>query len=143
MFYTWGYQKSNIEDLHNIINEYKIDLLVDIRSKPYSKYKKEFNKDYLKNVLKEKYKYAGYILGGFNIDKYKLSIKDKENFKNGLNQFVNFSQQGKNILFMCFEKEIKECHREIVEWLSEEKTKHLVTKRLIKNKLNTTQLLIF
>ena len=36
-----------------LINQYKIDYLIDIRSKPYSKYNSEFNQNELKHILKK------------------------------------------------------------------------------------------
>jgi hypothetical protein len=65
--YTFGHGARDIEDFLKIIKENKIDLIVDIREKPFSKYYPHFNRNSLEKKLREnniEYIFAGAFLGG-------------------------------------------------------------------------------
>jgi uncharacterized protein (DUF488 family) len=65
--YTIGYGARDIEEFLKIVKSKGINLIVDIREKPVSKYYPQFNRRNLEKVLKEngiEYLYAGDYLGG-------------------------------------------------------------------------------
>ena len=65
--YTIGHGARSIEEFLKIVKSKGINLIVDIREKPVSKYYPHFNRRNLEKVLKEngiEYLYAGDYLGG-------------------------------------------------------------------------------
>jgi uncharacterized protein (DUF488 family) len=65
--YTIGHGARSIEEFLKIVKSQEINLIVDIREKPVSKYYPHFNRRNLEKVLKEngiEYLYAGDYLGG-------------------------------------------------------------------------------
>ncbi|MDD4530403.1 MAG: DUF488 domain-containing protein, partial [Candidatus Gracilibacteria bacterium] len=63
--YTLGHGALNIEDFNLILTQNNIDILVDIRSVPFSRYYPHFNRKYLEHIKTNyKYVYAGEYLGG-------------------------------------------------------------------------------
>jgi len=100
----------------------KIKYLIDIRSIPYSKYVKQFNKEILIEQLQEngfEYRYFGNMVGGGNIRFHNSSqnipklkeFRNAEKFKKGITILHNFILQKKKIALMCSEKDPFTCHR--------------------------------
>jgi len=100
----------------------KIKYLIDIRSIPYSKYVKQFNKEILIEQLQEngfEYRYFGNMVGGGNIRFHNSSqnipklkeFRNAEKFKKGITILHNFILQKKKIALMCSEKDPFNCHR--------------------------------
>ena len=74
--YSIGYQGISAEKLEEILTEKKVTHLVDVRSKPYSRWKKEFNKPVLDDEparcgLKE----HGGIPGGTHVEEHIAQIE--------------------------------------------------------------------
>jgi len=95
--YTIGYQAITVAQLLNIISEKGIELLIDVRSIPYS-WRPEFNKNRLMEALGEKYLWMGKECGG----------------KTGVTPecYKQLQQLGKkSILLMCMEADPAQCHR--------------------------------
>ena len=122
MIYTIGYQKLRaIDELAEILKTHEIKILLDVRSKPYSR-KAAFNKKKLIEQLPThgiRYKWIGEKLGGF------AAIADEDIAK--LAEY----QKGRTICIMCMEADPLKYHRyqEIGERLSDihgVKADHLV-----------------
>ena len=65
--YTIGHSNRNISDFIYILRKFNIELLVDIRTYPYSKFASDYNKEILFRSLKGnniEYLYRGDTLGG-------------------------------------------------------------------------------
>lgn len=122
--FTIGYSIHNLDSFINIMKKYKITVIADVRSQPFSKYKPEFNRDTFHNNLKKNkisYIYLGeecgarssnpecYINGKAN---YKL-IANTEIFKNCINR-IKKGISKYNICLMCAEKDPINCHRTIL-----------------------------
>lgn len=102
MIYTIGYQKITLVNLVQIMGKSagkNIDLLVDVRSKPYSR-KADFNQKNLIYVFGKKYLWLGDICGGLTGKATDVCIE-------------KLAQLGKkrNILLMCMENDPLKCHR--------------------------------
>ena len=115
--YTIGHSNLNLEEFSDILNKYKIDMVIDIRSYPYSKYVPHFNTDYLCTHLNANmnidYKDLGYVLGG-KIAKYILSLNEViiKKYYELLEMFIDkYKDKNLNIVFMCSEKDPFKCHR--------------------------------
>ncbi len=121
VIYTIGHSNLESKQFMELIYSNGIELLVDVRSSPYSKYVPHFNTPRLRNNLKKvgiNYKYQGDKIGGkpssieYYIDGnacYSL-IKKTENYKNGIIELIKISKEYKTVI-MCAEKDPMKCHR--------------------------------
>ena len=120
--YSIGHGNKSIETLVEELNFFGINYLIDIRSKPYSKYSPHFNQNELKFSLHDKdikYAFMGDILGGLpedptcytngHVDYEKL--KEKDFFKTGLQRLVTAHNKKIKVAIMCSESKPEECHR--------------------------------
>lgn len=120
--YTIGYGNRTIEDFINLLGAYSCEYLIDIRTKPYSRYNPSFNQDSLQELLKEKhvrYVYMGDLLGGMpndpscytegKADYTKIATTDF--FKKGLARIQKAYEKECIVALMCSEVKPEECHR--------------------------------
>jgi len=120
--YSIGHGNKSIETLIEELKKFDIYFLIDIRSKPYSKYNPQFNQNNLKfSLAKENitYTFMGNILGGLpdddscytngHVDYSKL--KEKDFFKNGLKRLITANDKKIKVAIMCSESKPEECHR--------------------------------
>lgn len=122
--FTIGYSPHTLDSFLGILKKYQISALADVRSSPYSQFKPEFNKDSLKDFLKEK-KIAYVFLGDYcgarvedpscyvngKVD-YKL-LAENQKFKEGLER-IKKGMENFRIALMCTEKDPITCHRTIL-----------------------------
>ena len=103
MIYSVGYAKLSIEDVERIMETFKLELLIDVRSHPYSRnpMKYEFNKNQMEERLGERYQWKGDILGG----RYG-AVKPL-----GLQYLVNLDGRGSRGILLCMEADPVTCHR--------------------------------
>lgn len=146
--YSIGHGSKPIDVFINELKSFNIQYLLDIRSKPYSKWNPQYNQQELKTEL-EKYNiiyvYVGDTLGGLPSDTscydydgkviYDV-IKEKDFFKNGLNRLITANSKQINLAIMCSESKPEECHRSklIGQELLKEKIsiKHIISTDKIK-----------
>jgi len=65
--FTIGHSNHSLEVFINLLQSHKIDVLVDVRSKPFSRFSPQFNKDGLEKAVRAsgiKYLFLGKELGG-------------------------------------------------------------------------------
>lgn len=112
--YTLWHWALNIEDFNLILTQNNIDILVDIRSVPFSRYYPHFNRKYLENI-KTNYKYVyawEYLWGSSTFHNDLLEyIADKWNSSNLENKLYSLIDNdlknrifSKDILFSNDEK---------------------------------------
>ncbi len=99
MLYAIGYQKLTLKALLEVIGEKAIELLVDVRSVPYSR-NPEFTRRSLERALRERYLWKGDVLGG----------KWGPAAEAGL-QYLAKEGKRKRVLVMCMESCPCDCHR--------------------------------
>ena len=126
--FTIGYGGRETDDFIAILNEYRIDTLVDVRSQPYSRFAPDFCKERLSAILNLsgiKYQFMGNSLGGRPQDsqcytyspqrKKKLldakKCEEKTFYRNGISHLKQALSTGRRIVIMCSELEPHECHR--------------------------------
>jgi len=120
--YTIGHGARSVTELIQLLKRYCINYLVDIRSRPYSKYNSELNSNALKLALENeriKYVYMGDQLGGLpedegcytsgKVDYEKLS--KSELFVKGIDRIKQAYDKNLKISMMCSESKPQECHR--------------------------------
>jgi|Deesub1362A_J573_1020465.scaffolds.fasta_scaffold00109_18 uncharacterized protein (DUF488 family) len=111
--YTIGYSGKSLENFIKELKREGIDMVVDIRAFPTSKYE-SFKKENLKAFLHSEK--IGYIhipeLGGFRKPSYEEYTKTEE-FKVGLRKLMKIASSS-NAVIMCLEKNPKSCHRRFI-----------------------------
>ena len=122
-FYTVGYGARDIEAFLDLLEEWGIVFLLDVRSRPYSRYKPDFSKDALEHHLKGRgirYVFMGDTLGGQPDDpdcytadgKVDYEIcRQKPFFHSGIDRLRQAWQQGYSVVLMCSEGKPEQCHR--------------------------------
>lgn len=103
--FTIGHSVKKEEEFLAKLKEYKIDFIIDVRSKPYSRFNPQFNRERLSASLdneKINYLFHGNNIGGFggNIDWDKT-----------INELISLAEGGLNICLMCSESDPNKCHR--------------------------------
>ena len=120
--YTIGYGARDIESFLSVLKAHKIDYLIDLRSRPYSRYKPEFSKEALATYLEAqgvRYIYMGNTLGGQPDDRecYTDGKVDYEKvatrafYQQGISRLEDAFRQQISIALMCSEGKPQECHR--------------------------------
>lgn len=121
MIYTIGHSNITQESFIEILKIFKIQLVVDVRSTPYSKYVPYFNRENIDKALKEsniRYIFLGSYIGGKPKDEkyyrdgkvdYDLIAKT-EHYKEGINKIIALNKDC-NIVLMCSEEDPNNCHR--------------------------------
>jgi uncharacterized protein (DUF488 family) len=122
--YTIGHSTHSIEKLIELLKGHWITAVCDVRSQPYSRMNPQFNREPLKQALREvgiKYVFLGKELGARSEDKncyrngqvqYDL-LAQTDLFKHGIAR-VKEGALNYRIALMCAEKEPLECHRTIL-----------------------------
>lgn len=147
--YSIGHGNKKIEDFIQELKSYEILFLLDIRSKPFSKWNPQFNQNELKFKLEEfgiRYVFVGDTLGGLPEDRscYDLNgkvvydlIKEKEFFKEGLDRLTTANEKRIKIAIMCSESKPEDCHRSKLigqELLKKQiSLKHIVSQKVVKS----------
>ncbi len=148
--YTIGYGNRRIEDFLSILKKFDVDLLIDIRTRPFSR----FNPDYRAKKLELhlinngiRYLFLGQELGGKPADPdcytmeevdY-LKVQKKDFFKKGIEEVLNLQKEGFTVALMCAELSPNHCHRKALvgEYLEKRNypVKHIDKAGSIQNEL--------
>lgn len=121
--YTIGYSGfPDVEEFVSTLKQYGIQILIDVRSSPFSTYYEDYNKDLLTLTLhKNGIFYSNYAR------QFGARQEDKSFYINGRLDFETFARSKQfleglqsvekskaKIAFMCAEKHPSECHRAIL-----------------------------
>ncbi|MEN6595228.1 MAG: DUF488 domain-containing protein [Clostridiaceae bacterium] len=123
--YTIGYSGFKIESFIETIKSYSISLVVDVRSKPYSTYFSDFNKETIKEKLEKQGVYYRNYACEFgarqeDINFYEHTYMDFEKFAksdqflSGFSKLVKAMEANYSFVLMCAEKDPVNCHRAIL-----------------------------
>ncbi len=109
------------ESFVEILKSFKIDIVVDVHSSPYSKFVSHFNRENIKKSLIEngvRYIFLGDYIGGKPRNKkyyengevnYML-IAQSDHYSEGINRIIELNNEN-NIVLMCSEEDPYSCHR--------------------------------
>ena len=123
VLYTVGHSNHTAEHFVNLLKMNDINVVVDVRSVPFSQYTTQFNKNEIRNTLKENgiaYIHMGDEFGARREDRSlydtdgKLSFEKtraSELFRSGIRRIEDGLEKGYRIAFMCSEKHPEDCHR--------------------------------
>lgn len=120
--FTIGYGARSIEDFIRVLQANGITYLIDVRSRPYSRYKPEFSKEALDSRLQSheiRYVFMGDTLGGQpdDPDCYTDGKVDYEKcrqkpfFLAGIGRLRRAWEQKLPVAIMCSEGKPENCHR--------------------------------
>lgn len=139
--YTIGHSNAEAEAFVALLQRHAIELLVDTRSQPYSRYTPQFNRETLKasvNSAGIAYAFLGDTLGGrpvgeqfyFPSGKVDYDLLEQADFyQAGLEQLLELAAECR-VAFMCSEADYHHCHRY-----------NLITRTLVKRGIAVTHLL--
>ncbi len=117
--YTVGHGNHPIGRFIELVKGAGVELIVDVRSIPYSRFAPQFNKGALETALGSArigYHYLGDHLGGRPREKEKQGVLSydeavgSESFEEGLRRLSELSRSGSSAI-MCAEKDPNRCHR--------------------------------
>lgn len=125
LVFTIGHSVHSVERFIGLLNDHKIEVLVDIRSEPYSRKVPHFNKENLEKEIKKsglKYLFLGKELGGrprnrqfYDQEGFVLysKIAESPDFKTGLERVLNGIEKFR-VALMCSEENPANCHRHLL-----------------------------
>ena len=120
---TIGYGNRTIEDFVDLLNQSESEYLIDVRSRPYSKFQPAFSKETLKTILTNNqfnYLFMGDELGGTPDDKSCYFENGKVNYEmcrqrleyqKAIERLLIAEQKSYNLMLMCSELSPQSCHR--------------------------------
>jgi uncharacterized protein (DUF488 family) len=124
--YTIGHSNHTQETFLNLLTEARIEVLVDVRSNPNSRWAAFANRDSLNEILEPvqiHYMYLGDALGGrpSDSDSYDYqtgkadyqAIQEKENFRRGIQRIMAWLKRYR-VCIMCAEENPTSCHRNLL-----------------------------
>lgn len=130
--FTIGHSNHLFSHFLELIQKNNINMVVDVRTSPYSKYSPHFNKKPFNKALTDsgiKYVFLGNKIGGkprdvkfYHEDKlvYHRLEKDKK-YQDGLKELINLTKENLMVI-MCSEEDPNRCHRH-----------HLISQSLLKH----------
>ena len=112
--YTLGHSTRSLEEFLDILKNFQIELVIDIRKFPSSKKFPHFNKENLKTELtKNSIQYIHYPeLGGYRKEGY-LAFSQSQEFSQAIKKLLEIIDD-KTAAIMCAEKFFWKCHRKYV-----------------------------
>jgi len=121
--YTIGHSTRMISELLSLLKKFSIDYLIDVRSRPYSGFNPQFNRESLAANLEQagiKYVYMGDTLGGRPSDPscYKVNgkvdydrVRQKDFFQQGMERVKTAYKKDLKVALLCSESKPGQCHR--------------------------------
>lgn len=121
--YTIGYAHHTQESFLALLQQYKIQYVIDVRTMAYSRFHPQFNKEPLKYFLNSHGILYRQMKEAFGIIRPDSDLLNKEGyldftkvaelpeFKEGIEQMIRGIEKGYHIAFMCAEKAPSDCHR--------------------------------
>jgi uncharacterized protein (DUF488 family) len=124
--YTIGYTGFTTEKFLATLKHYNINVVIDVRSSPYSERYADYNKDNIEKLLKENgIYYRNYVTefgarqdnNTFYADDgildFELFARSKQ-FQAGVTKIQNSLEKGYSVVLLCAEKNPIQCHRTIL-----------------------------
>ena len=123
--YTVGHSNVPISQFVDLLQTFKIAVVVDVRSRPFSKYATQFNKDLIRQSLVENniiYVYMGDLLGGKPEDKKYYNrggyvmydrLAESPSFQTGISRLMKGIALYR-VTIMCSEEDPTNCHRRLL-----------------------------
>lgn len=126
IIYTIGYTGFSAYEFINVLRDREINVVIDVRSTPYSERYPDYNKENLERVLKSNQIYYRNYIKEFgarqdNRNFYSSEgyldfevFSKSEQFLSGVEKIENSVAKGYKIVLLCAEKKPIQCHRTIL-----------------------------
>ncbi len=123
--YTIGHSNKDVASFIELLKKHSIEVVVDVRSSPYSRYASQFNKREVECIIPEngmKYLFMGKEIRGkpsdpqfYDHEDYVLysKIAETSEFKEGIERLLKGIKQYK-VALMCSEENPAVCHRRLL-----------------------------
>lgn len=122
--YTIGHSNHTLKKFVHLLKESEIEVVVDVRSAPYSAMYPYFNRECIQSTLKKEsigYLFLGDSIGGRSKDKSVFEdgrvvysrLAEKSEYQNGIRRVIEGGARYV-IALMCSEKEPLDCHRSLL-----------------------------
>lgn len=124
--YTIGHSNQDVATFMELLKDHTIQVVVDVRSAPYSRYAPQFNKREIETVVTGaglKYIFMGDVIGGKPSEPQYRDIHGKvmyqmlalsDTFQQGLDRLTKGVADGWIIALMCAEADPLKCHRHLL-----------------------------
>ena len=124
--YTIGHSNQDVAAFLQLLKDNAIQVVVDVRSAPYSRYVPQFNKKEIEAAIADaglKYVFMGDAIGGKPSDQKYLGVHGKvmydklaatATFQQGLDRLTKGLNDGWSIALMCAEEDPFKCHRHLL-----------------------------
>lgn len=119
--FTIGHSNHSLENFLGLLQRHNIQVLVDIRSHPYSKHVPQFNRGELEGAVKTaglKYIFLGRELGGrtdgeefYDVEGLYARLAESPLFLEGIARLEEGLRNNWRIALMCSEEDPAKCHR--------------------------------
>jgi uncharacterized protein (DUF488 family) len=121
---TVGHSNQPVEHLLGLLKQHAIDVVVDVRSQPYSRYATQFNREHLEPSVTNaglRYLFLGEVLGGRQLGKIPTleerlaradEVADLAAFRRGIERVLTGARRYR-IGLLCAEEDPTECHRRL------------------------------
>lgn len=114
--YTIGHSNKDILDFLWELKKKKVDILIDVRSKPQSRRNIQFNQDSIERISQAQgimYVWLGESLGGFREEGFERYMETPA-FHEGIKELISRAVWPNNAAIMCAEADWKKCHRRFI-----------------------------
>ncbi len=123
--WTLGHSNHPVEVVLDLLVRHRIEVLVDVRSSPYSRYASQFNREAFRPALKNhgiQYLYLGDLLGGRTEDRRFYDdegrvlygrLAESPGFRQGIERLLVGIQKFRTAI-LCGEENPAECHRRLL-----------------------------
>ncbi len=124
--YTIGHSNQDVAAFLQLLKGNAIQVVVDVRSAPYSRYVPQFNKKEIEAAITDaglKYVFMGDVIGGKPSEPEYLGVHGKvmydklaatATFQQGLDRLAKGLIDGWTIALMCAEEDPFKCHRHLL-----------------------------
>jgi len=117
--YTWGYQGRTTADLREVVEQYGIDLIVDVRGNPFSR-RPGWRKESLEEVFGDRYRWVGWLGNKRYREGGEFRLRDPRRGMAELSHLVQVTG-ARRVLLLCYERDWRGCHRREVADLAKER----------------------
>ena len=124
--YTIGHSKHEVTGFLQLLADHCLQVVVDVRSAPYSRHVPRFNKQLIQDAILAaglRYLYLGDAIGGKPADPafrdgdgriVYSRVAESEKFRNGISRLRKGLADGWRIVLMCAEEDPARCHRHLL-----------------------------
>ncbi len=125
MVFTLGHSNHPLETFLDLLRRHRIEVVVDVRSSPYSRYASQFNREAIENHLRAmqvRYLFTGDSLGGmpegeefYDAQGYVLYGRLAESipFQEALEKLIDILRNHR-VALVCGEEDPSNCHRRLL-----------------------------